>query len=105
MSRYQVAFAATPTMSGIVVGLAAAMAISNSVGGRIPPTVPHVKPISQSSSSSPVFVTSTIGYMEANADAYSAVINFYGELSAAQTPLEPDFAKVLFDNLWDLYAE
>ncbi len=28
---------------------------------------------------------------------------FFAELSAAQEPLPPDFAKILYENLWDLY--
>lgn len=30
---------------------------------------------------------------------------FFAELSAAQQPLSPDFAKVLYDNLWQLYEK
>lgn len=30
---------------------------------------------------------------------------FFAELSAAQEPLPPDFAKILYENLWDLYED
>jgi hypothetical protein len=29
--------------------------------------------------------------------------NFYGRLLASQEPLGPEFEKVLYENLWDLY--
>jgi hypothetical protein len=38
-----------------------------------------------------------------NDDFVEKISNFYAELSANQEPLGNDFAKVLKDNLWDLY--
>lgn len=106
MSNYKVAFSASPTFSSIiaVAGLAAAIAMPASAGVSAHQHVPQVRVLSQSSSASSVSMAPSVGYVGAHADAYAAFTKFYGEFSAAQKPLEPDFAKVLFDNLWDLYA-
>ena len=37
-------------------------------------------------------------------DVYGAITAFYGAFSSSQKPLEAEFSKMLFDNLWDLYA-
>lgn len=38
-------------------------------------------------------------------DFESSMTNFYASLFAQQEPLGPDFEKVLYDNLWDLYDD
>lgn len=49
-----------------------------------------------------------VNYLEdkhhGDSDVYSAITAFYGAFSSSQKPLEAEFSKVLFDNLWDLYA-
>ena len=49
----------------------------------------HVKPIP---------VSSTVELLDAMTDCYRY-------MSETQVPLEPDIAKILHENLWDLYVE
>lgn len=67
--------------------------------------MPQIRGIKSDSTSSFLSMISSVGYTDVSVDVVAAMANFYGKLSAEQEPLEPEFAQVLFDNLWDLYAE
>lgn len=107
MNNYQVGFSAAPTLGSIVTGISAAMAMSSYLDLPEHQPLPHVhvREIREDSSASSLSITQNVRHPGAHAETYEVFAKFYGELSAAQKPLEPDFATVLFDNLWDLYAE
>lgn len=112
MNRYDTAFSAEPSIAigGLFAGMLAATASMASAlpsveyqFARQPSTM--IRTLGQASSTGSVSLISSIGYVDGDADVYAAFTRFYGDLNAAQRPLEPEFAKILFDNLWDLYAE
>lgn len=89
-----------------MVGIAAA-----AMSGPVLPEVglsapmPQISGIKSDSTSSSLSMISGVGYTDESVDVVAAMAKFYGKLSAEQEPLKPEFAQVLFDNLWDLYAE
>ncbi len=104
MSSYQATFTAPSSIGSIVVGIAAALTVPAlpSVSATI--HSPYVRLHGQEATHSTFKFVEAIDKHHGDSDVYSAITAFYGAFSSSQKPLEAEFSKVLFDNLWDLYA-
>lgn len=106
MNSYQANFSTAPTIGRIVIGLAVAMAMPATSQANEPAVFgPQIRVVGPGSSAGSISMISSVHSGDTTANTIAALRQVYGELQATQQPLEPDFAKVLFDNLWDLYAE
>lgn len=97
------------TGNAFILGISAGLLISNLAfaGPRVPE--PILNQSSYTSMAQPAtfdqYRNAITGQLQNQAISLEQeVTGFFENLSAAQIPLEYEFEKVLYDNLWDLYA-
>lgn len=99
------------TIGTVVVkyGIAAA-ALSVALMGPVPPNygssqVSSAKVVQVASTPSAAAVVDSVGNLDLPPSFEEQMAGFYGALQIQQEVLGVEFEKVLFENLWDLYAE
>ena len=94
------------TAAGTMIGILAIAALE-SLPKDIPPGFTREKPIrsnGESATVSNLVSSSSLNYSIIDKSLTIEVAEAYERFAASQKPLDPEFARLLSANLWDLYA-
>lgn len=95
------------TAAGAMFGILATAALVNNYPEEYDqkgPFLPRVVTHSESATTGNLVGLFSGEYSVVDRDMATEIANAYEQFAATQRPLEPEFAKILSENLWDLYA-